>query len=126
MTGDAPCPATGPGTDTQLASGCGRGRPEALRGALDGRRRVARRGDPLALARAAELEQLGDDLREPVDLAAAPASRSSAWTGVTASRARLLEAQPQPGERRAQLMRGVRDELALGGEQRREPLGHLR
>ena len=35
-----------------------------------------------------------------------------------ADRARLLEAQPQRGQRRAQLMRGVRDELALGRHRR--------
>ncbi len=37
----------------------------------------------------------------------------------------LLELQPQPGERRAQLMRGVGDEVALAAEQARHPLRHL-
>ena len=36
----------------------------------------------------------------------------------------VLEAQLQPGERGAQLVRGIGDERALGGEQRVEAVGH--
>ena len=40
-------------------------------------------------------------------------------------RAGLLEPQPQPAQRRAQLVRGVRDELPLAGDEPLEPCGHV-
>ena len=45
--------------------------------------------------------------------------------GVLGAQARRLQAQAQPGQRGAQLVRGVGDEVALGVERAHEPVGHV-
>ena len=45
--------------------------------------------------------------------------------GVAALQRRRLEPQPQAGERRAQLVRRVRHELALAAQRARQPAGHV-
>ena len=87
-----------------------------------GRDRASRRRP--ALATAAQNEQL---LR-PCARAGRPRRsqrRSRASAGPEAERLGLLQPQPQPGQRRPQLMRGVGDEVALRAEQPRDPVGHL-
>ena len=79
---------------------------------------------PLALAGPAEHQQVVDRVRHAVELvdarrrgAAARPSRS-AVAPASSSRSR------RPGQRRAQLMRRVGDELGLGPQRARQPLGH--
>ena len=98
--------AAAPAATTQLAARCRRGRGEALGGALDRGGGIGRRGDAAALAGAAQLEQLGDDLGEAVDLA----ERRVEVLGLLDRRdrlgARLLQAQAQA--RRAACAAGAR------------------
>ena len=69
-------------------------------------------------------QQAVDDLREPVDLGI---GRFELVSRVGAARLvqRRLQPELHPGERRAQLMRCVRDELALRPHRAFQSLGHL-
>jgi hypothetical protein len=58
-------------------------------------------------------QQLGDHRREPVHLAQA-GLELLARVGIGRGRQRLLQPQPQAGQRGAELVRGIGDELALG------------
>ena len=115
-----------PAATRSVASGRRGGRREALRGALDRRGRVAvvaatRPPSPARLSSSSSR----DDLAPAGRPRRAPRRGPPAWTGRDGLGARLLQPQPQARQRRAQLVRGVGDELALRGQQRREPLGHL-
>ena len=107
----------------ELAAVLLRGGRPALVGPL-GRARERdrpRRRRLVALAR--ERQQRGQQPREPLDL---ELGRLELRLGVAARLgARRLEPQAQPGQRRAQLVRGVGDELALCREHGPEPLGHV-
>ena len=59
----------------------------------------------------AQHQQLGDHAREPIDLAQRAVDLLDGGTG--RRRRGLLQPQPQPGQRRPQLVRGVGDEVAL-------------
>ena len=71
----------------------------------------------------AQDQQLGDHAREAVDLR--PARPRSAPRGPVGGRGRLLQPQAQPGQRRAQLVRGVGDEVALRVDHPLHAPGHL-
>ena len=75
---------------------------------------VERRDRRGALAFAREREQIRDGAREALGLALA-GLEVAAQRLVLGLQPGRLEAQPQAGERRAQLLRGVGDEVALGG-----------
>ena len=92
----------------------------AARGAVQGQRR----DDGRALALAGQGEQVGDRAGEALGLAVGgvEVALQRLVLGLQAGR---LEAQPQPGERRAQLVGGVGHEVALGDEGLPQALGHL-
>ena len=71
----------------------------------------------LVLAGAAQDEKLVDHLREPVHLRHPRIEPLGSWVAVRGHVAHLLELQPQPGERRTQLVGGVGDEVALTAKQ---------
>ena len=77
--------------------------------------RPPRRGRPLAgllvLAGAAQDQKLVDHLREPVHLGQPRVEPLGSRSSVGRRLAQLLELQPQPGQRRAQLVGGVGDEV---------------
>jgi hypothetical protein len=102
----------------------GRGRRPALRGA----RRELWQRMPLAgggaLAGAAELEQLVDHQREPVELRQRRVELL-VDRRVAALALRGLDAQPQAGQRGPQLVRSVGDEVALRAHEPLEPRGHV-
>ena len=86
----------------------GRAPPAARRPRRPGRARAARRGSP------------------PGGRARPVAASISSWTsGSSRGGARLLEPQPQAGERRAQLVRGVGHEVALAGDEPLQPRRHV-
>ena len=89
---------------------------EARGGAAGGVGEVDPLGGRVGLAGLGEQQQLGDHRGEPVDLGERAVDL---LLGVAVARdgARLLEPQPQAGQRRAQLVRGVGDELALAVDQ---------
>ena len=90
--------------------------------------RLRRRRTPrpaLALARATQDQQLVDDLREAIDLAGYPRRAQSRRGRPRELVTKLLELQADPGERRAQLMRGIGHEVLLASEQPAEAAGHL-
>ena len=58
-------------------------------------------------------------------VSSSPAIEVALEVGVLGAQARRLQAQAQPGERGAQLVRGVGDEVALGVERAHEPVGHV-
>jgi len=91
------------------------------------RRQLGQR-EPLAggraLAGAAELEQLVDHQREPVELLERGVELL-VDRRLAALAPRRLDAQPQPRQRRAQLVRRVGDEVALRAHQPLEPRGHV-
>ena len=103
--------------------GAGRGAHasvEAGGGRAGGGAEVDLLGGRVGLARLGEQQQLGDHRGEAVDLL----ERGLDLLGV-AGGARLLEPQLQAGERGAELVRGVGDELALAVDQALEPRAHL-
>ena len=65
------------------------------------------------LAGAAEDQQLVDDLREPVDLAHRRVELALGRRVAAGAFAQALQPQPQPGQRRPQLVGGVGDEVLL-------------
>ena len=71
-----------------------------------------------------EHEQRVQQAREPVDLLLR-GGELALELGAVGLRGRGLEPQPEPGQRRPQLVRRVRDELALGREHGADPLGHV-
>ncbi len=88
----------------------------ALHARADGAGQVDALALQLAVLAAAQHEQLVDDRRETVDLGG-PGVELGGDPGANSRGARLLQTQPQRGQRRAQLMGGVGDELALGADQ---------
>ena len=83
--------------------------------------RGRRRGRLAVLGQAQEVgEQLGQALG--LELAR---DEVALEVGIVGPHAGRLQAQAQPGERGAQLMRGVGHEVALGVERAHEPLGHV-
>ena len=77
-----------------------------------------------ALAAAREREQLGEQAGEPLGLVLR-GGELALDLGVAALQRGGLEAQPQAGERGAQLVRRVRHELALAAQRARHPVGHV-
>ena len=108
---EAATTAGGPGSTTQLVlRALGRALP-ARAGGVDHLGHVERlRRRPLAAAR--EGEQLGEEPGEPLGLVLG-GGQLALDLGIAALQRRRLEPQPQPGQRRAQLVRRVRHELAL-------------
>ena len=98
----------------------GRAAPAAAR-VGDGLGEVDLLAVTLALAGAAEHEQVVDRVRHAVEL---PEPRLEVAIGGRRVGARLLDPQPQAGERRAQLVRRVGHELGLRPQRAGEPLGH--
>ena len=80
------------------------------------------RGRPLALAR--EREQVRHGAREALGLALARLE-VAAERVVLGLQARGLEPQAQAGERRAELVGGVGDEVALRGHRAAQAVGHV-
>ena len=75
------------------------------------------------LAGPAEHQQVVDRVRHAIELLDPRVEVPARGDGVV-RRARLLEPQPQAGERGAQLMRRIGDELGLGLQRTRQPVGH--
>ena len=107
-----------------LAALGGRVRPP-LGGALRGGAEVLVRPWKLALAGTAEDEQLLENVGEPVDLGHPGVELGDGGACGRHQRARLLEAQAQAGERRAQLVRRVGHEVLLAAQEPGHPAGHL-
>ena len=103
--------------DEALVAGA-RGRRPALGGGRGGRAEVDPFAGELALAGPAEDEQLVDDVGEPVDLAH-PGVELGRGRRLRRQRARLLEPQADAAQRRAEMVRGVGDELLLAAQQPR-------
>ena len=101
----------GEGAHATVEPGCGR---------AGGGAEVDLPGGRVGLARLGEQQQLGDHRGEAVDLL----ERGLDLLRV-AGGARLLEPQLQAGERGAELVRGVGDELALAVHEALEPRAHL-
>ena len=97
----------------------------ALGGALGRFAEVDGRRGQLVLARPAQDQQLVDDRREPVDLSRCGIELARTPGPPRETLAEPLERQAQAGERRAQLMRGVGDEVLLDAQQALDPVGHL-
>ena len=76
------------------------------------------------LAVLGQAQEVGEQLGQALGLELAR-HQVALEVGVLGAQARRLQAQAQPGERGAQLMRGVGDEVALGVERAHEPLGHV-
>ena len=88
------------------------------RGGARGRRR---RGRPPRRARRPRPPGRAAAARRPSRTGGRPRSSAASISLGVAGGARLLEPQPQAGERRAQLVRGVGDELALAVDEPLEP-----
>ena len=78
----------------------------------------------LPRVRAREVEQLGRELRQPVDLLAHRRQELGARLVVQLLVGQQLEEAAEREQRRAQLVRRVGDELAARVVERREPLAH--
>ena len=96
--------------------------PVEARGGARGRRR---RGRPPRRARRPRPPGRAAAARRPSRRGGRPPSSAASISSRVAGGARLLEPQPQAGERRAQLVRGVGDELALAVDEALEPRAHL-
>ena len=98
------------------------GRPPPRHRLARKHRQVATRGSAIPAA-GRHREQPGDEHRQPIDLRFGGDELRP--DGVVAFvRDRALEPQLHPGERRAQLMRSVRDERLLRLGARLHPVGH--
>ena len=102
----------------------GRAAPSGGARAAAARGEVDRLGRRVRLAGAREHEQLVDELAMR-SISRSPARQLARRLRRDAGRRRLLEAQPQPRERRAQLVRGVRDERLLAAEHVADAIGHV-
>ena len=98
--------------------------PSAAAARVGERRSASRSPAALRSPALAELEQLVDHQREPVELG----QRGVELLGdrrVARVGAGRLHAQAQPGQRRAELVRRVGDEVALGAHEPLQPCGHV-
>ncbi len=100
------------------AGPCQRSRAASATAASDSRNALR----PLAFR--GEREQVAQELREPLGLRLRRLEVARDL-GIVGLQRRRLQSQPQAGQRRAQLMRRIGDELALGAERTCEPVGHL-